>query len=224
MKRMRSSDSHSHWPMSDCSRSRFNGKSVRADRRFAWRHGKEILLPGRIPQEGDGVSVRRPGRRRRVFDLSDAIDGDAAARRFRGNGGCQEYRRRKRMRSARGVASRSLLLSTPCAQAGTLPLNVKKVLAKRTVCARAPDACDEVVETAQRSSQSCTHRNPRGHSHHARVTRPSCSRTRVRRSRLRSSTFGDVFGARAAVHLLPLLRPAPTFRTRDRRLTADGRE
>ena len=62
------------------------GKIGQRDRRLARRHDEEILLAPRIPEKRHRLAVGRPRRRRRVFDLRDAIDRDAAARRVCGRG------------------------------------------------------------------------------------------------------------------------------------------
>ena len=50
-------------------------------------HRKQVLFAGGVPQEGNRLSVGRPRGRRRVLDLSDSIDRDAATWRFGGSGG-----------------------------------------------------------------------------------------------------------------------------------------
>ena len=61
------------------------------DRLLAGRDDEEILLPPGVPEKRHHLAVGRPGRRRRVLDLRDAIDRDAAARRFgRGRDGERE--------------------------------------------------------------------------------------------------------------------------------------
>ena len=72
------------------------GKSVSA---IGFRPGvddEQILLAPRVPQKRDHLAVGRPRRRRRIFDLRDAIDGDAAAGRVR------QRRRRRRSNSRQG--------------------------------------------------------------------------------------------------------------------------